>query len=650
MSRILLTLILCASFSLIQASPGSTERDSITACILALPPDSTRLDKIVEVARTNQMSPDFVHYSLMLLDEAKEQGNMKMVCKAYYFLLVFHYNNQDLKKVVELLEEMKPIALEENAYYEYFNGQRYYIELLALNENYEYAVDEALKMKREAVQLNNNSGIIAANISLATSYGNTGRHKEAAGFLEEALVLAPDSDLISRTAIVQHALSVYFEMKDEANCLRMLHLFDKITDTLAERYPESMEGYADLFLYKNVVYTYCYIWTKDHARALEYKEKSESYFSAKSFFMYQVYYYMMLSEFYLEFESPEQAIEANDKALEMVKEDYSLGYLTLLSKKAELMIAAGRAQEAISIYKVAIPAFDSISQVTSKNQLQQIRTNYDLESSLLTKAQTLNRRRILILIACLFFLIILVYGVRKLLFLRNAIHRSAESVKKDRLVEEKNNELKTLFLQNISHNIRVPLNSVVGFSELLSNDPDMDKELRREYSEIIRRNSETLMYLISDILDLSRLESGRMKFTMGNQDLILVCHESVHPTEGYNKQEVAFEFPEELCDKSIFTDNNRIIEVLSSVLYGPKGILEKRWEEEVQMKIKRDENGKYVEFVITNSPLANSKYAPERTIIRNEINRLLLQNWKGSYTVLSDDKTAGIITIRYPLG
>ncbi|HEX2919664.1 MAG TPA: ATP-binding protein [Bacteroidales bacterium] len=77
-------------------------------------------------------------------------------------------------------------------------------------------------------------------------------------------------------------------------------------------------------------------------------------------------------------------------------------------------------------------------------------------------------------------------------------------------VAEASNKLKASFLANISHEIRTPLNSVVGFSNLLLAD-DVTKELREEYIEHINYNSEKLLQIIGDIIDLSRLESSQIE-------------------------------------------------------------------------------------------------------------------------------------------
>ena len=74
---------------------------------------------------------------------------------------------------------------------------------------------------------------------------------------------------------------------------------------------------------------------------------------------------------------------------------------------------------------------------------------------------------------------------------------------------EESDRLKTVFLQNMSHELRTPMNAIVGFSDLLTQNLD-DKEKLEEFTSIIKQSSSDLLELISDILDLSKIETGQL--------------------------------------------------------------------------------------------------------------------------------------------
>ncbi len=101
-----------------------------------------------------------------------------------------------------------------------------------------------------------------------------------------------------------------------------------------------------------------------------------------------------------------------------------------------------------------------------------------------------------------------------------------EDLIKANIEAEASNRLKTSFLANISHEIRTPLNSVVGFSNLfLAND--LPREVKEEYIEHINHNSEKLLQIIGDIIDLSRLESSQIEITYEETSLNSIVNEII---------------------------------------------------------------------------------------------------------------------------
>lgn len=96
--------------------------------------------------------------------------------------------------------------------------------------------------------------------------------------------------------------------------------------------------------------------------------------------------------------------------------------------------------------------------------------------------------------------------------------REAELISAKTKAEE-SDKLKSAFLSNMSHEIRTPLNGIIGFANLIT-DPDYTNDQKDEFATIINNNSKALMGLISDILDLSKIESNTMNFDIIDYDIV----------------------------------------------------------------------------------------------------------------------------------
>ena len=129
---------------------------------------------------------------------------------------------------------------------------------------------------------------------------------------------------------------------------------------------------------------------------------------------------------------------------------------------------------------------------------------------------------------------------------------------------EELDRLKSAFLANMSHEIRTPLNAIVGFSSLLA-ETDSRSE-RQEYIKIVQENNELLLQLISDILDLSKIEAGTFNFVYTNVDVNETCSEIIKSMGMKVDKNVELIFEEILPECYIYTDKNRFTQVISNFI------------------------------------------------------------------------------------
>ena len=124
--------------------------------------------------------------------------------------------------------------------------------------------------------------------------------------------------------------------------------------------------------------------------------------------------------------------------------------------------------------------------------------------------------------------------------------------------------LKSAFLANMSHEIRTPLNAIVGFSSLLVQEENPEE--REQYMAIVEENNELLLQLISDILDLSKMEAGTFDFVEQELDVNLLCEDMVRVMKLKAKPGVEVVFDRHLPECVIASDRNRLNQVIANFI------------------------------------------------------------------------------------
>jgi signal transduction histidine kinase len=168
-----------------------------------------------------------------------------------------------------------------------------------------------------------------------------------------------------------------------------------------------------------------------------------------------------------------------------------------------------------------------------------------------------------------FILIILIitfsilYGRNKRL--RKRLEENSKLLQEAKERAEESDRLKSAFLANMSHEIRTPLNAIVGFSNLLTEEEFSGQE-RKDMSSVITQNSKLLLTLITDILDFSGLETGKLNFVFKETDLNAICEQVLATISHLRKDDVEYRFEPGMKDIIIRTDSHRLSQVLLNLL------------------------------------------------------------------------------------
>lgn len=260
------------------------------------------------------------------------------------------------------------------------------------------------------------------------------------------------------------------------------------------------------------------------------------------------------------------------------------------------------------------------------------------------------------LIAC--FLIAIYYIIR-IDHLKHHLEVSGEELLVAKEKAEESNRLKTAFLANMSHEIRTPLNAIVGFSSVLVSDDSSPAE-KAQYCDIIQKNSDLLLHLINDILDISRMESGKIKFVWEECDVVELCQTALSTAEYGRKTSALFLFETPVASLVIKTDAQRLKQVLINLLsnaakFTPSG--------SIKLAIAIDKQHQQLELSVSDTgcgiPSDKSDRVFERFEKLNEysqgtglglaISRLIVENLGGKIWVDKDYTEGARFVFTHPL-
>ena len=247
---------------------------------------------------------------------------------------------------------------------------------------------------------------------------------------------------------------------------------------------------------------------------------------------------------------------------------------------------------------------------------------------------------LVVLLSGLFVSLYFYYHTKKL---KDELEESESALREAKDRAEESSRLKSAFLANMSHEIRTPLNAIVGFSDVLASG-GISVDEQQGYVDIIKTNSDLLLRLINDILDVSRLEADRVTFTIEKCDVVPLCQQVLASVSQARKSENEFIFE---CDREsvdLRTDTQRLQQVIINLLSNADKFTRNG---KITLKLEVDDEKKVATFSVSDTgtgiPLEKQKLVFERFEKLNEyvqgtglglsICKLTVEKWGGEIWV-----------------
>ena len=449
---------------------------------------------------------------------------------------------------------------ESQRYYTYFELERILIKSSLFRGEIRMAIAQSDQMYSKARALAYPFGNALALNAMGEVYSYTGRLREAGTAYEESLRLLDGMD-----GEDVHIRMLLVELIDYNLRIRNVNSASRYLARL-NLYPEDRLSPLELAM-RHISNASCQLFKGD-LKAASHHLAQIGQLEAQLIPEIRQYLLIIDARYLVATGEHEAALTAYNDFLqtEYARINHNI-YKEALLEKADLLVKMGNKEEAYGQYGKVFSYIKTSFEKNYPKEIDRLCTRFQADQL----AYQNERDRIVsmrfylagIIVSVLFLIFLLVLGWKKIFRLKHSqMRQEAMKEKAVQAIQRKN-----MFLSNMSHEVRTPLNAIVGFSAVLTDeDESFDDESRREFSEIIKVNSFQLLKLINDILDFSDFENDNITFNIRTHDAVKLCNEVVETVMASRKLEVEMRFDTDLSVLMLDTDDARLRQVLINLL------------------------------------------------------------------------------------
>lgn len=432
------------------------------------------------------------------------------------------------------------------------------VQALITEGNISLAINKANQMYQKAKEIDCPLGTGLALRAIGNTYESSSSPQAAIESYEEALEIfytLPNANPHIKAALSQLIMTKlrYRRMADvEEDISKFETLIKK-----GENIQDDFHLISSLAFYHIQTHHLHEALTYLHQAVAINKMQAHAYFNIMIHYLYSCYF--------IETKEYARALENLDVILSQMRAPDSYQYLQILQERGRILALMGNKEEACKAYESFILLKDSLDAQSYIRQINELHTLFQIDKNELHNLSRQNailrwsRVAILFIIMFIIFFIILIRRSNK------HLRQSQEELEKARKQEENSIRMKSLFLSNMSHEIRTPLNALSGFSAILTEE-SIDNNTRKQCSEIIQQNSDLLLKLINDVIDLSSLEIGKMSFKYEECDAVAICRNVIDMVEKIKQTQAGVYFSTSLDSLILTTDNSRLQQLLINLL------------------------------------------------------------------------------------
>lgn len=595
MKSILYTILLV---NILLALPLKAQ-DAVKFNADSIPPVFANLTKL-------QSNPDeYLHlwHKLKQEFETKEGDNTEELYFLYRDRIRYHYNYRELDSLKKYTPIFKDLCLKVNDEYYFYSSWDLLCDVMLFGNFPEEEVSEHQKMYDDAIKRNSKIGLAYSTGRIGMSYTTRKEFAKAQPYLQQAIKQFEEmgywDDYIT-LAVNYILVSLHLDQKKEARAT-FLHL-DSLANSFIEKNEVEKNAHA-IILIKDMA-SEVYKELKDTTLLKGYQKEIEDIYR-KSTGVPRLYLYEVKIQYAdLTNNLPELLAYQDSTAQYYLENKNMIGLSDIYYEKAKCLYKTHKYKEAYLTLDKHVELKDSIFRDDFQQQLNEMSTRYNLNKLELTaEKERMKARNIQYYYACALIVILLVtliIGVKFYLHKLKSNHLLQKQAQELMQANEKAHKaqlMKTAFIQNMNHEVRTPLNSIVGFSECLASIP-MSQEEIKEMSYTIKKNSDNLLKIISDMLSISNIDSDDSVLSYQSISVDALCAELIGEMQEQAAPGVRLYYSPQPADYVLTSNKDTVHQILTNLIHNA---LKFTQSGEVEISYQPDEEMKELRFLVRDT-------------------------------------------------
>lgn len=456
-------------------------------------------------------------------------------------------------------QQISPILEKDNKMELSFSIRQLVVYLYSLRGDIGNAIDEAREMYEKAETIKYDFGMALSSAAIGDAYFCSNMPEEAIASYKEAIrhpAASPENNYYKEMTILKLIQTLILkERTQEAEKYRKMLSESKSI--------HSNQTLQFLTLATDVSY---YIQKNELPNAHNCLLQAEQIYLSDKQPYYSTTYNYMQGRYNAAIGKHTLALQYYDNILTDIRQKMqSIIYLQIAYIKANLLIEMDHKKEAARLYEEISMITDSVIAPSYAYRINNLRASYEENRMKVENKAEFNRIFLGGIVIGIIVLGVMIYLVIHIVKQNKKIAESKIRMEQSRLNAENAMQSKSLFLSNMSHEIRTPLSALSGFSSLLT-EQALDEETRRQCGDIIQQNSDLLLKLINDVIDLSNLEIGNMKFNFNYCDAIAICNNVIDTVNKVKQTQAELRFNTSLPSLKLYTDDSRLQQLLINLL------------------------------------------------------------------------------------